>query len=59
MIRLTVGVLCLLLAAIPAGATIDYTVSIAKPEEHVFHVTMTIPDVQDSVVVQMPAWNAL
>ncbi len=40
-------------------ATIRYDVSLAHPEQHLFHVTMTIPDVEDQVVVQIPAWNAL
>jgi predicted metalloprotease with PDZ domain len=46
-------------AAGPARAAIDYRVSLERPEEHVFHVTMTIPDVSGGVEVQMPAWNAL
>ncbi len=29
------------------------------PERHLFHVTMTIPDVTGEVLVRMPAWNAL
>ena len=40
-------------------ATITYEVSIANPEAHLFHVTMTIPDVTSEVAVQIPAWNAL
>ena len=40
-------------------ATIQYRVSLEHPEQHLFHVTMTIPDVNDEVVVQMAAWNAL
>ena len=40
-------------------ATIQYTISLAHPEQHTFHIKMTIPDVKDSVTVQMPAWNAL
>ena len=44
---------------IPAGATISYQISLAHPELHTFHVKMTIPDVKDSITVQMPAWNAL
>jgi len=39
--------------------TIRYEVSLAHPEQHLFHVTMTIPDVSGEVLVQMPAWNAL
>jgi predicted metalloprotease with PDZ domain len=42
-----------------ARATIRYDVSLAHPEQHVFAVTITIPDVQNEVTVQMPAWNAL
>jgi len=42
-----------------AGATIQYTVLLDHPERHLFHVTMTIPDVTDEVIVRMPAWNAL
>jgi predicted metalloprotease with PDZ domain len=34
-------------------------VSLAHPEQHLFHVTMTIPDVTGEVMVQMPAWNTL
>jgi len=40
-------------------ATIRYEVSINHPEQHFFHVTMTIPDVNGEVSVQIPAWNAL
>ncbi len=47
------------LAAAPAQATIRYAVSVVRPEQHFFHVTMTIPDVQNAVVVQLPAWNAV
>ncbi len=43
----------------PTFATIRYEVSLAHPEQHLFHVTMTIPNVAGSVTVQMPAWNAL
>ena len=45
-------------AAAPASATIQYRISLAQPESHLFHVTMTIPSVHDSVKVQLPAWNA-
>ena len=42
-----------------SSGTIRYEVSLAHPERHQFHVTMTIPDVTGEVNVQMPAWNAL
>jgi predicted metalloprotease with PDZ domain len=53
--------LCVGLAflACSSRATIQYEVSLAHPEQHLFHVTMTIPDVKDEVEVQIPAWNAL
>jgi predicted metalloprotease with PDZ domain len=50
----------LVVASAPtAHATISYSISLANPEKHLFHVTMTIPDVSGEVTVQMPAWNAL
>jgi predicted metalloprotease with PDZ domain len=42
-----------------ARATIHYEVSLAHPEQHLFHVTMRIPNVDDHLVVRIPAWNAL
>jgi predicted metalloprotease with PDZ domain len=53
---LLVGTLCL---TVPCFGTIRYEVSMAHPEQHLFHVTMTIPEVNGAVTVQMPAWNAL
>ncbi len=41
-----------------AHATIQYQISLDRTEEHLFDVTVAIPDVHDGVVVQMPAWNA-
>jgi predicted metalloprotease with PDZ domain len=46
-------------AALPAQATIRYQVTLARPGEHDFHVTMDIPAVEESVTVQMAAWDAL
>src|SRR5690242_15296321 len=40
-------------------ADIGYLISLEHPEQHRFHVTITIPDVRESVTVQMAAWNAL
>lgn len=55
-----IGVLtALLLSARPAHATIDYAVSVAHPEKHIFEVTVHVPNVRDHVILQMPAWNAL
>ncbi len=50
---------CLLGCSSPSWATIIYEVSLSHPEQHLFHVTMTIPNVSGEVTVQMPAWNAL
>ena len=51
----------LLLLAFATGseATIQYSISLERPEQHLFHVTMTIPGVTGEVTVQMAAWNAL
>src|SRR5262249_996708 len=43
----------------PSKATIRYEVSVDHPEQHLFHVTMTIPAVTGEVIIQMAAWNAL
>ncbi|MGB9067961.1 MAG: hypothetical protein WCC21_05275 [Candidatus Acidiferrales bacterium] len=45
----------------PADATIRYRVSLANPERHLFHVTMTIPVAGNDreLRVQMAAWNTL
>jgi len=51
--------LALLAVATPARATIRYEISLAHPAQHQFHVTMTIPDVRQSVTVQIPAWSTL
>jgi predicted metalloprotease with PDZ domain len=51
--------LLVLFSASSSFATITYQISLAHPEQHLFHVTMTIPAVSGSVTVQMPAWNAL
>ena len=40
-------------------AETDYLVSLVHPEQHLFHVTITIPEVKEGVTVQMAAWNAL
>lgn len=50
---------CVLCWAAPCRATIRYEVSVSHPEQHLFHVTMTIPEVSGEVTVQIPAWNAL
>jgi len=39
--------------------SVHYTISLAHPEQHLFHITVFIPDVHGSVTLQMPAWNAL
>lgn len=43
----------------PASATIAYRVSLATPDQHAFHVEMTIPVDGKEVVTALPAWNAL
>ena len=55
--------LCFILLAFSfprfAAATISYQLSLASPAQHLFHVTINIPDVHGDLTVQMPAWNAL
>jgi predicted metalloprotease with PDZ domain len=51
--------LFLLIFSSTSSATIRYEVALAHPEQHLFHVTMTIPNVVKEVTVQMAAWNAL
>lgn len=41
-----------------AAAAIHYTISLAHPEQHSFHVTMKVPDAGHELIVAMPAWNA-
>jgi predicted metalloprotease with PDZ domain len=55
----TLPILILFLASAPASATIHYTVSLAHPEQHLFRVTVEVPDVHGELNLQMAAWNAL
>jgi predicted metalloprotease with PDZ domain len=58
-IRVGFALACaLLFFAVAAHATIQYTISLDRTEEHIFDVTVMIPDVHGSVIIQMPAWNA-
>ncbi|MGH9744381.1 MAG: M61 family metallopeptidase, partial [Candidatus Acidiferrum sp.] len=41
------------------AAPIRYEISLAQPEQHLFHVRMTVPGVAGELTVKMPAWNAL
>ena len=54
--------LSLLFGSLFAGtlhAAIRYEVSLAHPEQHLFHVKMEVPGVKDELTLQMAAWNAL
>jgi predicted metalloprotease with PDZ domain len=42
-----------------ANAEIRFEVSLLHPEQHLFHVTVEIPGVNDHVDFQMAAWDAL
>jgi len=48
-----------LLSARPAAGTVGYKISLKDPEQHVFHVSMTIPRPAPETRLAMPAWNAL
>ncbi len=41
-----------------ARATVRYTISLAHPAQHIFHVTMQVPEAGRELIVAMPAWNA-
>ena len=56
---LTATILCLLFFTADAKADIHYTVSLNHPEQHLFHVTVEVPNVKDQLTLQMAAWNAL
>jgi predicted metalloprotease with PDZ domain len=49
---------CFLLTC-SAEAAIRYDVSLAHPEQHLFHVTVEVPGVNGHVDLQMAAWDAL
>jgi len=51
--------LVFLLSARPAAGTIGYKISLKDPEQHVFQVSMTIPQPAPETRLAMPAWNAL
>jgi predicted metalloprotease with PDZ domain len=53
------GFALLFCVAIPARATISYTVSLADRDQHRFHVTMTVPNAAGQVILRMAAWDAL
>jgi len=59
LIRAALGLLFIPPFSASTRATIQYTVLLDHPERHLFHVTMTIPDVTGEVMVRMAAWNAL
>ncbi len=47
------------MATHPSSAAIRYTVSLAHPEQHLFRVSIEVPDVHGELKFQMAAWNAL
>ena len=44
---------------IPCKATISYEISLAQPSQHLFQVSINVPDVHGELLLQMAAWNAL
>lgn len=55
----TATAFALFLLSVPGSAAIRYDISIANPEQHLFRVSMEIPDVHGDLKLQMAAWNAL
>lgn len=58
-LRLLFAAAALFITARQSSAAIHYTVSLANPEQHLFRVTMEVPDVREELRLQMAAWNAL
>ena len=60
-VKYLLGIALLLAVFFPssAAAAIRYEVSLDHPEQHLFHVTMEVPEVHGEVKLQMAAWNAL
>ena len=48
-----------LLFSTSSHAAIRYEISLAHPEQHLFHVSVEIPEVAGELKLQMAAWNAL
>ncbi len=48
-----------LLSPRPASGTIGYKISLKNPEQHIFQVSMTIPQPAPQTKIAIPAWNAL
>jgi predicted metalloprotease with PDZ domain len=46
-------------AGVPAYATVGYSVTLADPARHLVRVSMNIPAGRDSHELQLPVWNAL
>jgi predicted metalloprotease with PDZ domain len=59
LIPASICLLFLLTFSSSSSATIQYEVLLEHPEKHLFHVTMTIPNVTGEVTVRMATWNTL
>jgi predicted metalloprotease with PDZ domain len=58
-IRLSLFLMTFAVAPLPTHATISYTVSLDHPEQHLFHVTLSVPVEGRELAAALPAWNAL
>ncbi len=57
-ISTAISLLLLIASPKPAAAEIHYEVSIAHPEQHLFRISMEVPQVDGELRLQMAAWNA-
>jgi predicted metalloprotease with PDZ domain len=57
-VRLVAMLSLILLGSSAASASIRYEILVDHPEDHLFHVDIDIPAVQDAVTIQIPVWNA-
>jgi predicted metalloprotease with PDZ domain len=51
-------VACALACSTATHAAVNYSLTFDHPENHLFHVKMTISGINGSATIQMPAWNA-
>jgi predicted metalloprotease with PDZ domain len=60
-LRAAVGLLGLGFSVQPAFATIRYQISLAHPEQHIFHVGVQVAaeENEGDIIVALPAWDAL
>jgi len=57
--QIPLAILLLLLELARAGATTEYMISLANPQQHLVEVQMVLPEGPAQRELQLPVWNAL